>query len=72
MVPRARRIFSGVIGQSRIQTPTASWMATATAGAVPFMLISDTDFPPKGPKGSSVGTRIALKSGGMSPIMGTL
>ena len=55
-LPSAARIFSGVNGQSRTQTPTASWMAAARAGAAPFTLISATLLPPNGPKRSSVWT----------------
>ena len=52
--PKALKTFSGVIGQERIHTPTASCTALAITGAAPFTLISEIDFPPKGPKGSSV------------------
>ena len=62
--------FPGTIGQSRIHTPTASWMAAARAGAAPFTLISATLLPPNGPKRSSVWIMRTRKSRGSSWIIG--
>ncbi len=46
--PSSCSSFSGVIGQERIQTPQASWMAMPMAGAAPLQAISEMDFAPKG------------------------
>src|SRR5258707_15802099 len=50
----ARKTFSGVIGKSRMRTPTASSIALAIAGATVNAPVSPTPFAPKGP--SSCGT----------------
>ena len=64
--PSLRRIFSGVMGQLSIQTPTASWIAIPMAGAAPLQAISEMDFAPKGPSWSSTSISTALNSSGYS------
>jgi hypothetical protein len=46
ILPSSFKIFSGEKGQLRIQTPTASCIAMASAGAAPLVAISLMDLAP--------------------------
>ena len=48
----ALKIFSGVIGKSRMEAPVAFRIAPAMAGGGVLMTTSPMDLTPKGPEGS--------------------
>src|SRR5262245_21892081 len=66
---RARRIFSGVIGNVLTRTPTASKIALLITAAVGSILSSPNPLAPTGPVGSNESAK-ACRSGGISRMDG--
>src|SRR5580765_5689407 len=65
---RAFRTLSGVIGISSMRTPTASWIAFATAGITGRSGPCPTSFAPNGQFGSGSSTSVVSTSGMSSEV----
>src|SRR5512143_1697374 len=68
---KARRTFSGVIGNSRMRMPAASWMALAIADETVSVPVSPTPLAPKGPISCGTSTMIGRNDSGKSLIEAT-